>query len=133
MTTLLKFLIDGEPRFVAVVVAGDAASATRLWVCVAPDEVAVAGGWVGCWSSGSGEVETAISLERLLEDLRVQVARVGRMGPFGAYLGDHLFFDGWDSWGVGIPAPIVDLTPVDVLAHAESCRSVSEIVERMFG
>jgi hypothetical protein len=133
VTTLSKFLIIGEQRFVAVVIAGDAAEATRLWVCVAADESAAGSGWVGCWSSASGKVETASSLERFLEELRAQIARVGRTGPFGAYLDDHLFFDGWDAWGIGIPAPIGDLIPVDVLARAESYQSGGDLVDRLFG
>ncbi|MEQ4302467.1 hypothetical protein ABNF97_13910 [Plantactinospora sp. B6F1] len=130
---LFKFVISGEQRFVAAVVACDAAAATRLWVCVAPDDLATGSSWVGCWSGGAGKAETASSLGRLLEELNAEIARVARMGVFGAYLDDHLFFDGWDAWGSGIPAPIANLRPVDVLARAESCRSSGDLVGRIFG
>jgi hypothetical protein len=131
--TSFKFPIGGEQRFVAVVMVGETAAATRLWVCVAPDAPTVGSGWLGCWSSCTGGVEVASSLGRLLEDLVAEVARVGRVGPFGAYLDDHLFFEGWDAWGGGIPAPIASLVPGDVLTHAESCHSVDDLVARMFG
>jgi hypothetical protein len=130
--TPLKFSIDGEQRFVAAVVVGDSTATTRLWVCLAPEEMAAGAGWIGCWSSGSGKAENAISLRLLLEDLRVQVAGSGRMGPFGPYLDDHLFFDGWDAWGSGIPAPLADLVPADVLSRAEICESVGNVVDRLF-
>jgi len=131
--TSFKYLISGEQRFVVVVMAGEAAAATRLWVCLTPDNPAIGSGWVGCWSSGTGKGETAYSLGQLLEEMNAEVARVGRTGPFGAYLDDHLFFDGWDAWGSGIPAPIANLVPVDVLARAESCRSSDDLVGRLFG
>ncbi len=130
--TSFKLLISGEQRF-AVVVIADHPAPSRLWICVAPDDLAAGSGWVGCWSSGVGKVETASSLWRLLEELSAEVARVGSIGPFGAYLDDHLFFEGWDAWGSGIPEPIADLVPVDVLARAESCRSSDDLVGRVFG
>ncbi|MFD6712920.1 hypothetical protein ACFWDB_03345 [Micromonospora chalcea] len=131
--TSFKYLVSGEQRFVAVVLAGEDAAATRLWVCLAPEGVTAGSGWVGCWSSSSGQVETAHSLGWLLEALNAGVARVGRVGPFGAFLDDHLFFDGWDAWGSGIPAPIAGLAPVDVMARAESCRSSEDLVGKLFG
>jgi len=131
--TPLKLSISGEQRFVAVVIAGDSAEATRFWVCVAPDALVAASSWAGCWSSGSEKVASASSLRLLLEDLRLQVERVGRMGPFGAYLDDHLFFEGWDAWGSGIPAPIADLVPADVITRADTCGSGGELVDRLFG
>jgi hypothetical protein len=130
--TSFKYLISGEQRFIAVVMAGEAAADTGLWVCLAPDNPTVGSGWVGCRSGGTGKMETAYSLGRLLKEMNAEVARVGRTGPFGAYLDDHLFFDGWDAWGSGIPAPIRNLVPVDVLACAESCRSNDDLVDRMF-
>lgn len=131
--TSFKYLISGEQRFIVVVLAGEAAADTRLWICLVPDNPTVGSGWVGCWSSGTGKMETAHSLGRLLEELNAEVARVGRTGPFGEYLDDHLFFDGWDAWGSGIPAPISNLSPVDVLARAEGCRSSDDLVSRLFG
>lgn len=131
--TSFKYLISGEQRFVVVVMAGEAAAATRLWVCLAPDNPTVGSGWLGCWSSGTRKVETGYSLGRLLGEMNAEVARVGRTGPFGSYLDDHLFFDGWDAWGSGIPAPIDNLFPVDVLACAQSCRSSNELVGILFG
>jgi len=132
MMMSFKYLISGEQRFVVVVIAGEAAATTRLWVCLVSDNPTVGSGWVGCWSSGTGKVETAHSLGRFLEEINAEVVRVGRTGPFGTYLDDHLFFDGWDAWGSGIPAPIENLLPVDVLAGAESCRSSDELVGRLF-
>ena len=131
--TSLKFLISSEQRFAAVVITGDAAVPTRLWVCVAPDDLVAGSGWAGCWSSGIGTLQTASSLVRLLEELNAEVARVERPGPFGAYLDDHLFFDGWDAWGCGIPAPIADLGPADVMARAELRTSSEDLVGRLCG
>ena len=131
--TSYKFLISGEQRFFAVVIAGDTAAPTRLWICVAPDGLAAGSGWVGCWSSGVEKVVTASSFGRLLDELNAEVARVGRMGPFGPYLDDHLFFDGWDAWGSGIPSPIANHAPIDLLAGAENCLSSDDLVGRMFG
>lgn len=131
--TSFKYLIGGEQRFIAVVMAVEAAGDTRLWICLVPENPTVESGWVGCWSSGTGKVETAYSLGRLLTEMNAEVARVGRTGPFGGYLDDHLFFDGWDAWGSGIPAPLHSLVPVDVLARAESCRSSDDLVGRLFG
>ncbi len=79
-----------------------------------------------------GKTKTPYSLGRLLKELNAEVARVGRPGPFGAYLEDHLFFDGWDAWGSKIPAPISSLAPVDVLARAEGCRSSDDHVSRLW-
>ena len=62
-----------------------------------------------------GKMKTVYPIGQLLKELNAEVTRVGRTGPFGAYLEDHLFFEGWDAGGGGIPAAISNLAPVDVL------------------
>lgn len=129
----LKVLIHVEQRLVAVVFARDAAASTRLWVCVAPEDLAAGGGWLGCWSIDTRKAVTAESLGRMLEELGTEVRRAGRAGPLGAFLDDHIFIEGWDAWGGGIPAPIAEVVPAEVLAGAVGCRSSDDLVARLFG
>lgn len=126
----LKTVMGGEQRFVAVVFHGDAAAPDRLWVCVRGDQVPTGDAWSGCWSSAVPG--SASLLQRLLENLNNKVVQGGHSGPFGPYLDEHYFFDGWDSWGSGIPSPIADLVPADVIADALPCNSVADLVARLF-
>ncbi|MEV6348588.1 hypothetical protein [Actinoplanes sp. NPDC051851] len=58
----------------------------------------------------------------------MKVVQVGRLGPYGQFLDDHLFFDGWDSWGSGVPSPLVALAPASVIASAHVCGSIADLV-----
>ena len=126
-------MLHVEQRLIAVVVAGDVAVATRWWVCVAPEDLVAGSGWLGCWSLGAGKAVTAASLRRMLEELEWEVARAGRAGRLGAFLDDHIFVEGWDTWGGGVPAPIAEVVPAEAVAGAVSCRSGDDLVERLFG
>ncbi|SNY66601.1 hypothetical protein [Paractinoplanes atraurantiacus] len=101
----LKLAFDGEHPFVAVVLTGH-----RLWVCVRPAGAAVTAGWSGCWSRDGG---------------------VARADPTGPYLREHLFFDGWDFWGNGTPAPLAGWAPADLVAGAEECASGADLAARL--
>ncbi|MFC7534087.1 hypothetical protein [Actinoplanes sp. GCM10030250] len=69
----------------------------------------------------------------MLADISTEVARVGRMGSFGPYLEDHLFFEGWDAWGNGVPAPLAHMTPADVVAQADVCESDESLMAKVLG
>ncbi|WP_091417923.1 hypothetical protein [Micromonospora tulbaghiae] len=127
-----KVLIHVEQRLIAVVVAGDAAVSTRFWVCVAPEGLVAGSGWLGCWSIGARRAVTAESLRRMLEELEMEVARAERTGLTGAFLDDHIFIEGWDTWGGGVPAPIAEVVPAEAVAGAVSCRSSDDLVARLF-
>ncbi|MFF0466161.1 hypothetical protein ACFYPX_01770 [Micromonospora zamorensis] len=127
----MKIVMGGEQRFVAVVFRGDSAASERLWACVRGDNAPAHGGWSGCWS-GAKPV-TRPGLQQFLEGLGERLTRGGRLGPFGPYLDEHYFFDGWDSWGSGIPSPLASLVPDEVVANAVPALSVAEVVSDVFG
>ncbi|MCZ7475760.1 MULTISPECIES: hypothetical protein [unclassified Micromonospora] len=54
-------------------------------------------------------------------------------GVLGAFLDDHVFVEGWDTWGGGVPAPIAEVVPAEAVADAVSCRSSDDLVERLLG
>jgi len=124
----LKWEIHGEQRFAAVVFRGDAAAPNRLWVCVRGVEVSPESAWSACWSSIDEMSEP--ELRQFLRSVDAAVARFGRSGPVGPYLAEHLFFEGWDAWGNGIPAPLADLVPADVVAAADN-GEIGEISRRL--
>ena len=125
MMTPKTIRMGGEQRFVAVVFRGDVAVPNRLWVCVRGKESQPNAGWSGCWSCSTEP--TTVDIRQFLQQLNEKVTEGGRIGPFGPYLNDHYFFDGWDSWGSGIPSPLADIQPAEILAIAERALSMDEI------
>lgn len=104
----------------AYVFRGDSASAERLWVCLRSGEASDRQAWICCWSSDTrhSNGEVAAFLARLADDVRRSI----RQGPFGAYLDGHHFYDGWDTWGGGTPAPLVNQTPQQIATNATEYR-----------
>ena len=45
------------------------------------------------------------------------------MGP---YLDGHYFFDGWETWGGGLPGPILSMTPSSVADATESVTALAD-------
>ncbi|WP_018220700.1 hypothetical protein [Salinispora pacifica] len=129
--TSMKIVMGGEGRFVAVVLRGDAAAPERLWVCVRGGHAPAHSSWSGCWS-GTKAI-TGPDLQQFLERLDEKVTQGGRSGPFGPYLDEHYFFDGWDSWGSGIPSPLASSAPDEILANAGLALSIAELVSGVFG
>lgn len=52
--------------------------------------------------------------------------RVGRMGPF---LDGHPFFDGWETWGPGMPVPLAAMTPASVKAAATAVSDLADFTD----
>jgi hypothetical protein len=123
---LFKVLMGDEQRFYAVVFRDDSMVPGRLWVCLRGELAPADGSWSGCWSRDIRVPDS--SLFHLLEMLQEKVARGGRSGPFGPYLDDTYFFDGWNSWGSGVPAPLVDVRPGEAVDSAVSVTSIDELV-----
>ena len=113
--------------FFAVAFRGDPTSPGRLWVCARGKGAPVGAGWSGCWSRDSAVL--GADLQQFLRTLEESVTRGGRSGPFGPYLEDHYFFEGWDSWGSGVPAPLADIRPDEAVESAVSAASIGELVE----
>src|SRR5256886_16581809 len=88
-----------------------------VWACVHGAGTPATRGWLGCWSSGSADIATQ-EVRRFLAGLVAKVGAGGRVGPLGPYLAEHYFFDGWDAWGTGIPAPLNAVPPASVIAAA---------------
>ena len=131
MMTSKTMLMGGEQRFVAVVFRGDAAASDRLWVCVRGEESRSNASWSGCWSCSTKL--SADDIRRFLQQLNEKVTEGGRIGPFGPYLEEHYFFDGWDSWGGGIPSPLSDVQPIEILENSERVVSMDEIASSAAG
>lgn len=129
MMPLGRVLVGRDHRFFIVAFRGDASIADRLWVCVRGEEAPANGSWSGCWSRGTRIVEP--DFRRFLEQLEERVASGGRLGPFGPYLDDHYFFDGWEFWGNGVPAPLVDVRPGDAVDGAAPAASVDDLATRL--
>jgi hypothetical protein len=125
MMTPKTMLMGGEQRFVTVVFRGDAAAPDRLWVCVRGEESRSNASWAGCWSCSTKLA--AADIRQFLQLLNEKVTIGGQTGPFGPYLDDHYYFDGWDSWGSGIPSPLSDIQPAVIVADAERVSSLDDI------
>ncbi len=46
------------------------------------------------------------------------------MGPF---LGETYFYDDWQAWGIGIPAPLANAFPTEILANSREHISIEEL------
>jgi hypothetical protein len=125
MTNSMAVRMGGEPDFVAHVFRGDNASADRVWVCLRGTGATSASSWLGCWSSKSGPPSSG-DVKQFLDSLAQKVRTGGRIGPFGPYLDGHYFFEGWDSWGVGLPGPITSMTPTVVTASVEAVTDLAD-------
>jgi hypothetical protein len=121
--------VGGEPGFVAHIFRGDNANARRTWVCVRSAVGPVSPGWLGCWSCTSNSPSKG-EVERFVGALAEKVRAGGRMGPMGPFLDGHYFFEGWDTWGTGIPWPILAMTPDVVAASADPVADVTDFSYR---
>jgi len=104
----MSVAVGGQQAFVARVCKdGD----ERIWVCVRGEHTSATAGWAGAWSAPLPIAKSALS--QFLEALSERIREVGALGSFGQYLDGHLFFEGWETWGVGIPAPLAGQSPRD--------------------
>lgn len=125
--TPLTVLVGGKTRFIAVIFDEDSTTDQRLWVCLRGEGSPSQAAWAGCWSK-SGPVAGS-ELGRLLVMLDEKITTGGKVGPYGPYLDDHYFFDGWDYWGGGVPAPIAHESAEELLSRARWMSSRDEAVE----
>lgn len=114
--------LDAPVRFTAFVLREDEESAERVWVCVRAADSAPAVSWLGCWSRkpepSLGEVQ------ELLRLLSQSVSSGVVTGPYGPALGAIESFQSWDSWGPGMPRPILGNRPWELQA-GQSLNEVS--------
>ncbi|GAB3279695.1 hypothetical protein GCM10027589_06400 [Actinocorallia lasiicapitis] len=117
--------LGSEHQLTAYILIGDGADPARAWVCVQADDRMSSSSWLGCWSRKSGPV-SARDLRVFLALLDERIRGGAVVGPYGVALSGHYFFDGWDSWGPGLPAPMLDQPP-SALSPAEfDYQSVEE-------
>ncbi len=106
---ILAVRLDAPVHFTAYVLNGDEEQPERTWVCVRAADSAPAVSWLGCWSRDSGAGSEGV--KQFLELLSDSVSSGGTTGPYGPTLGRVKPFQGWDSWGPGIPRPILGIRP----------------------
>lgn len=124
----LEFSI-AEVRFDFYVLYGDAERSDRLWVCVRTDEGERPIKWLGCWCH-DGELKVD-ELRVFLVNLRDSVGSTIGVGPFGPTIDYFLPFEGWVSWGLGVPIAIQGFRPwegldipVDTIESIDLSRGV---------
>jgi hypothetical protein len=105
--------MGGDLGFLAYVIHPGEDSARNLWVCLRSTLSGTRSGWLGCWSLVGSDV-VADRVRQVVLDLAKVVQRDGRTGPMGPFLDGHHFFEGWETWGVGMPEPLKDLSLDDV-------------------
>jgi hypothetical protein len=116
MSTPACISIPGGQGFIACVLVGDREKPQRVWVCVHNALLPRTRAWLGSWSS---EATPSSALVRgLVGRLAGEIAAKARVGPMGPFLGDTYFFEGWQTWGIGLPAPLVDLAPAEVMEQS---------------
>jgi hypothetical protein len=118
VTDVSAVRVGDDPRFVAHVFRENGSPAGRVWVCVRGDIPPIPNGWVGCWSSKDERIPNAL-VDAFVRELAVKISQGSGIGPFGPFLGDHYFFGGWDTWGLGTPMPLGNLTPKAVIEASE--------------
>ncbi|MEV6293754.1 hypothetical protein AB0M41_25690 [Streptomyces sp. NPDC051896] len=107
MSDMDRLCLGGPYGLIAEIIQGDNEEPDRIWVCVrhpaSPD-----GAWLGCWSKPS-TVRDDQAVGEILQSL-MRIAELGTsMGPRGPVFGEHYFFTGWQTWGPGAPAPLMEL------------------------
>ncbi|MDX3771537.1 MULTISPECIES: hypothetical protein [unclassified Streptomyces] len=118
--------LDAPVHFTAFVLRGDEESAERVWVCVRAAESAPAVSWLGCWSR---EPQPSLDeVKKLLRLLSQSISSGVVIGPYGPALGAIEQFQSWDSWGPGIPRPILGRRPWELQAgHSLNEVSVDDL------
>ncbi|MFW6691715.1 hypothetical protein [Streptomyces sp. MAR4 CNX-425] len=114
---LISTPINDELRLVAYAFRGDRESAERVWVCLRDADIPPGTGWLGSWSSRP-ETSNADETRRLIRELTTATSRTAGRGASGVWLGEHYFFAGWDTWGPGLPAPLLTSAPPAVVDQA---------------
>ncbi|WP_406043133.1 hypothetical protein OG799_03805 [Micromonospora sp. NBC_00898] len=94
--------IGGPQQLLAYLFKRDLPEDDRLWVCVRAAGASADTGWLGCWSSQNRWIDER-DLQDFVEEFCERVRLGGRSGPYGIFLDEHYFFEGWDTWGVGTP------------------------------
>ena len=101
--------LDTPVHFTAYVARGDEESAERVWVCIRAADSAPEVSWLGCWSR---EPEPSLGeVKKFLRLLSQSVSSGVVIGPYGPALGAIESFQSWDSWGPGMPRPILGRQP----------------------
>ncbi len=112
--------ICGDLGFRAYVIHPSDAPTTDLWVCLRSQQSVARRGWLGCWSLAGSDI-TPDRLRQFVANLADIVERNGCTGPMGPFLDGHHFFEGWKTWGMGVPDPLhgigVDEVISGVTAH----------------
>src|ERR1700753_4189030 len=109
MMTIYAVRVGDDPSFIAHVFRDTESNSDRVWVCVRGGDTPVPASWVGFWSSKDERISNA-SVDSFSRELASKVREGGGVGPFGYFLREHYFFEGWDSWGNGTPMPLSSLT-----------------------
>ncbi|MFF1922004.1 hypothetical protein ACFVW8_15700 [Streptomyces sp. NPDC058221] len=102
--------LDGKTQLLAYVFPDDSNVTRKAWVCVGVGDGHGAPQWVGFWSSGS-QIPSKVAVEKFLRALAPRVVEGVSVGVMGPFLDDYLFFDGWDTWGPGVPAELANFSP----------------------
>lgn len=108
-------LLDGSEwsAYVLSLTGGE----TRTWICIRYDWDPDERGWQGCWSRSNA---THSEIVQLIHALSEKVRENFRVGPYGHFIGGTYFFDGWDAWGSGIPAPLISISIREIINQASS-------------
>jgi hypothetical protein len=125
MTRHAVVSIPGGKGFIACVFLGDSEKSERAWVCVHNSQLPARRAWLGCWSYEAG-INTEL-LRGLILGIASEIAKHSKIGPMGPFFGETYFFDGWQSWGIGIPAPLISVTPAECIADVGSRTSIDEL------
>lgn len=105
---MASVLLGGTERLIADIFHDTPQGSGTVWVCVRTGKRARGKGWQGCWSSEHeppGEGAVAEFLSALTKNLANRVSAE----PGVSALTDHYFHEGWQTWGPGIPAPLIGL------------------------
>lgn len=118
--------LDAPLHFTAYVLRGDEERAERTWVCVRAADSTPPVSWLGCWSRDP-EPELG-EVKKLLRFLSQAVTAGAVIGPYGPALGRIESFQSWDSWGPGMPRPIVGYRPWELRdGHAMAEVSIDDL------
>ncbi len=123
--TIYAVRVGDEPAFVAHVFRGDHEKPRRVWVCLRGSVPPIPDGWVGCWSSKDEDLPSGM-VQDFVRRLSEKVREGGAVGPFGSFLRDHYFFDGWESWGAGVPAVLAHLQPTVAIESSQTQCGIDE-------
>ncbi|KAB8166382.1 hypothetical protein FH609_023800 [Streptomyces sp. 3MP-14] len=126
MTTCRSVRLFMEhPLTAYVFTAGD-----RAWVGLADCPDSRPKSWTRIWSSHSPAVDADVGhlLRQLTETLELREQR-DVSGDVRTIVAGHNFFDGWEYWGPGNPAPLLPRTAGDFVREA-GASSLDEMTRR---